>query len=88
VKCPPIEWPRDRLDGTWWWDASGYSRAGVQLTGCAGSHGIYVVTGIPGASRPIEIPGAELVRQLVLDNQLMLGSVNAHAAIFRWARTI
>jgi hypothetical protein len=39
--------------------------------------GIYMLTGIPGGDRPLQIPGAELVRQLVLDNQVMLGSVNA-----------
>jgi threonine dehydrogenase-like Zn-dependent dehydrogenase len=39
--------------------------------------GIYVVTGIPGGDRPLKIPGAQLIRQLVLNNQVMLGSVNA-----------
>ena len=40
-------------------------------------NGVYVLTGIPGGDRPVEIPGAELIRQLVLQNQVMLGSVNA-----------
>jgi glucose 1-dehydrogenase len=38
---------------------------------------VYVLTGIPGGDRPTEIPGAQLIRELVLDNQVMVGSVNA-----------
>jgi hypothetical protein len=36
-----------------------------------------VLTGIPGGDRPLDIDGAELIRELVLKNQLMVGSVNA-----------
>jgi len=43
-----------------------------------------VITGIPSGDHPLQIAGAELVRQLVLDNQVMLGSVNAARAIFKW----
>jgi hypothetical protein len=31
-------------------------------------------TGIPGSSSTLQIPGHEIVRRLVLDNQLMMGS--------------
>ena len=44
---------------------------------------LYVLTGIPGGDRPLQIPGAELIRQLVLDNQVMLGSVNAARGHFQ-----
>jgi glucose 1-dehydrogenase len=40
-------------------------------------NGVYVLTGIPGGDRPLEVSGAELIRQLVLENQVMFGSVNA-----------
>jgi hypothetical protein len=46
-------------------------------------NGAYVLTGIPGGDRPLQIAGAELVRQLVLDNQVMLGSVNAARGHFQ-----
>jgi len=36
-----------------------------------------VLTGIPAGERPLEIHGAELIRRLVLANQVMVGSVNA-----------
>jgi threonine dehydrogenase-like Zn-dependent dehydrogenase len=48
-------------------------------------NGLYVLTGIPGGDRPLQIPGAELIRQLVLDNQVMLGSVNAAQEHFQLA---
>ena len=33
-------------------------------------NGIYVVTGIPEDDRPLQIPGAELIRRLVLGNRV------------------
>lgn len=42
-------------------------------------NGVYVLTGIPGGNRPLEIPGAELMRQLVLDKQMKSSrSSNGH----------
>lgn len=82
------EVPADRVAKKIGWmdlvvDASGIPALEFNLLDALAVNGIYVVTGIPGASRPIEIPGAELVRQLVLDNQLMLGSVNAARGHFQ-----
>ena len=48
-------------------------------------NGVYVLTGIPGGDRPVEIQGADLMRQLVLDNQVMVGSVNAARDHFQMA---
>jgi glucose 1-dehydrogenase len=47
--------------------------------------GILALTGIPGGNRPIELPGAQLVRDLVLGNHLMFGSVNAARDHFQMA---
>ena len=70
-------------------DAQRNSGTGIQPSGDAlAVKRAYVVTGIPGGDRPLQIPGAELIRQLVLNNQVMLGSVNPHAAIFKWAPVI
>ena len=41
------------------------------------------MTGIPSGDRPLQISGAELVRQLVLGNQVVLGSVNAARGHFQ-----
>jgi threonine dehydrogenase-like Zn-dependent dehydrogenase len=66
-------------------DASGIASLEFNLLDALGLNGIYVLTGIPGGDRPLQIPGAELVRQLVLDNQVMLGSVNAARGHFQMA---
>jgi threonine dehydrogenase-like Zn-dependent dehydrogenase len=58
-------------------DASGITSLEFNLLDALGRNGVYVITGIPADHRPLQIPGDELVRQLVLDNQVMLGSVNA-----------
>ncbi len=64
-------------------DASGIPELEFNLLEALAVNGAYVVTGIPGGDRPLKIPGAELIRELVLDNQVMLGSVNAARGHFQ-----
>jgi threonine dehydrogenase-like Zn-dependent dehydrogenase len=66
-------------------ESTGVASLEFNLLDALGTDGIYVLTGIPGGDRPLEIPGAELVRQLVLDNQVMVGSVNAARDHFQMA---
>lgn len=66
-------------------DATGVPKLEFNLLDALAYNGVYVVTGIPGGDRPLEIPGAELMRQLVLKNQLLLGSVNNPRAYFQMA---
>jgi glucose 1-dehydrogenase len=58
-------------------EATGAARLEFDLLAVLGMNGLYVLTGIPGGDRPINIEGAALMRQLVLRNQVMVGSVNA-----------
>jgi threonine dehydrogenase-like Zn-dependent dehydrogenase len=58
-------------------ESTGVAALEFNLLDALGPSGLYVLTGIPGGDRPLELDGAELIRQLVLDNQLMVGSVNA-----------
>ncbi len=58
-------------------ESTGVASLEFNLLDALGPNGVYVLTGIPGGERPLQIPGAELIRQLVLDNQVMVGSVNA-----------
>jgi threonine dehydrogenase-like Zn-dependent dehydrogenase len=58
-------------------ESTGVASLEFNLLDALGPNGVYVLTGIQGGERPIQIPGAELIRQLVLDNQVMVGSVNA-----------
>jgi glucose 1-dehydrogenase len=58
-------------------EATGVAHVEFDLVGALGIDGVYVLTGIPGGDRPLQIDGAQLMRQLVLRNQVMVGSVNA-----------
>jgi threonine dehydrogenase-like Zn-dependent dehydrogenase len=58
-------------------DASGFPALEFNLLDALALYGAYVLTGIPEGDRPVQIPEAELIRQLVLNNQVMLGSVTA-----------
>jgi threonine dehydrogenase-like Zn-dependent dehydrogenase len=66
-------------------EATGVASLEFNLLDALAPDGVYVLTGLPGGDRPLEIPGAALIRQLVLDNQAMLGSVNAARGHFQMA---
>ncbi len=66
-------------------EATGIPRLEFNLLDALALNGIYVLTGIPGGNRPLQIDGACLIRSLVLDNQLMLGSVNGARNHFQMA---
>ncbi len=58
-------------------EATGVPTLAFNLLDCLAPSGVYVLTGIPGGDRPLQLHGAEVIRQLVLDDQVMVGSVNA-----------
>ena len=58
-------------------EAAGIAKLQFELIDALGINGIYVATGIPGGNRPVSLNGPDLMRQLVLKNQILLGSVNA-----------
>ena len=66
-------------------EATGIAHVEFDLLGALGINGVYVLTGIPGGDRPLQIDGAGLMRQLVLRNQVMIGSVNASRKHFEMA---
>jgi threonine dehydrogenase-like Zn-dependent dehydrogenase len=66
-------------------EATGVAGLEFNLLDALAFNGVYVLTGIPAGNRPLDIPGAELIRQLVLNNQVMLGSVNASREHFQLA---
>jgi threonine dehydrogenase-like Zn-dependent dehydrogenase len=66
-------------------ESTGVAALEFNLLDALAPNGVYVLTGIPGGERPLQIPGAELIRQLVLDNQAMVGSVNAARDHFQMA---
>ncbi len=58
-------------------EAAGVAKLGFDLIDALGINGVYVLTGVPGAGRPVDISGGALMMQMVLMNQAMVGSVNA-----------
>ena len=66
-------------------EAAGVAALEFNLLDALALNGAYVLIGIPGGNHPLQIAGAELVRKLVLGNQVMLGSVNAAPGHFQMA---
>jgi glucose 1-dehydrogenase len=66
-------------------EATGVAILEFNLLDALGKNGVYVLTGIPGGDRPLQLDGADLIRRLVLGNQIMVGSVNASRDHFQMA---
>ena len=64
-------------------EASGIPSVEFQVLSALAPNGVYAITGIPGGDRLLQIAGADVIRRLVLDNQLMFGSVNAARGHFQ-----
>lgn len=58
-------------------EATGIAKLEFELMDVLAINGIYVLTGIPGGERPVNILGSRIMRQMVLKNHVILGSVNA-----------
>lgn len=59
------------------YEAVGHSLLALQVLRALGPNGIYVLTGVPGRQALIEADPATLLRNMVLKNQVVLGTVNA-----------
>ena len=66
-------------------DATGMARLEFNLLDALARNGAYAITGIPAGDRPVQIKGAELISRLVLNNQVMFGSVNDSRGHFQMA---
>jgi glucose 1-dehydrogenase len=59
------------------YEAVGHSHFALEALQVLGTNGIYVLTGVPGMQAFIEADPARLMRDMVLKNQVLLGTVNA-----------
>ena len=59
------------------YEAAGASRIAFDVMGTLGVNGIFVFTGVPGRRGPVELDTDRIMRDLVLKNQVVLGTVNA-----------
>lgn len=57
-------------------DAAGVPKLDFDLLDLLGTNGLFVLTGVPGGDNLLSVDGANLMRKLVLKNQVMVGSVN------------
>lgn len=57
-------------------DAAGIAKFDFDLISVLGINGILVLTGVPGEQPILPVDGPKLMRQLVLCNQVIVGSVN------------
>jgi len=58
-------------------EASGHSPFAFEAVGALGANGIVVLSGVTGGPRPIEIDANAINQDLVLNNKVIVGTVNA-----------
>src|SRR2546421_243608 len=67
------------------YEATGASSIAFQVMEVIGTNGIFVFTGVPGRKAPIEVDTDVIMRNLVLKNQVVFGTVNAGHEAFEAA---
>jgi threonine dehydrogenase-like Zn-dependent dehydrogenase len=79
-----VEQLSDRLNGIdLVYEATGASGLAFDVLAELGVNGVFIFTGVPGRKHPFEIESGVLMRNLVLKNQVLFGTVNADAEAFR-----
>src|SRR5256712_14103137 len=66
-------------------EATGVSAIAFHVMGVIGTNGVFVSTGVPGRKCPIEVDTDVIMRNLVLKNQVVFGTVNAGQEAFEAA---
>ena len=67
------------------YEAVGASGLAFEVIKRLGSNGVFIFTGVPGRKGPIEVDTDAIMRDVVLNNQVILGSVNAPPESFQAA---
>lgn len=67
------------------YEAVGASSLAFQVLEALGTNGVFVFTGVPGLREPIQVNTDLLMRNLVLRNQVLFGTVNAGRDAFEAA---
>jgi threonine dehydrogenase-like Zn-dependent dehydrogenase len=58
-------------------EAAGVAKLDFNLVDALGPNGGFALTGVPGKNKTITVNGDELMQRIVLNNQVIVGSVNA-----------
>lgn len=64
------------------YEATGASSVAFEMMKALGTNGIFVFTGVPGRKAAIEVQADAIMRNLVLKNQVVFGTVNAGEEAF------
>lgn len=64
------------------YEAAGASQVAFEVIKVLGTNGIFIFTGVPGRKGPVAVDTDLIMRNLVLKNQVVLGTVNASRGIF------
>jgi glucose 1-dehydrogenase len=64
------------------YEATGASRLAFDMIQHLGINGIFIFTGVPGRKAPVEVDTDLMMRNLVLKNQVVFGTVNAARETF------
>ncbi|MBZ5609922.1 MAG: glucose 1-dehydrogenase [Acidobacteriia bacterium] len=67
------------------YEAVGASGVAFEVIKQLGPNGVFIFTGVPGRKGPIEVDTDDIMRDVVLNNQALLGSVNAPPHSFQAA---
>ena len=67
------------------YEAAGASRVAFETMQALGANSVFVFTGVPGRKAPVEVDTDLWMRNLVLRNQIVLGTVNAGRDAFEAA---
>ena len=67
------------------YEATGAAAMSFQVLGELSANAIFVFTGVPGRAAPIQIDADQLMKHIVLENQVVLGTVNAGRDAFEAA---
>jgi glucose 1-dehydrogenase len=82
----PVAEMAKRMDGIdLIYEGAGASQLAFDALEQLGANGVFVFTGVPGRKHRIEIPGDAIMRNLVLRNQTVLGTVSAGRVDFESA---
>jgi threonine dehydrogenase-like Zn-dependent dehydrogenase len=64
------------------YEATGASRLAFDMIQHLGINGIFIFTGVPGRKAPVQVDTDLMMRNLVLKNQVVFGTVNAGRETF------
>lgn len=85
--CSSTESPREIVASTGNLDvifeAAGSSELAFEYLPYLGINGIFIVTGVPGTGNALTIDTDRIMQRLVVNNQVLLGVVNANLSAFR-----